>query len=303
VADADIEQRRVGKPWFAEGPPATALEGVVSRRPELAERWVAAALSANEGQALFLRHGGFLRELCVALLRILPEKGLRLRDHLFRTRGVGLIRDARTDTPIVDLALWGAPPVPVIANARRDMILDARSDLELFRVVLAAEVGRQTDWLHQESGRLLASDRVLDQARAITLAGFTNDSEAWEAVEARRQDVAESWVDRVVELSRGRRERDRFARDWFQRFTAARDEVRAWAAFRLFLQCVDRRFWVWRSEIEQNSPVEIYSDRRRRFLLFQEDALERILKKNESTWKKTFLGHRVLDREAWPWLS
>jgi hypothetical protein len=303
VADADIEQRRAGNPWFADGPPATALEAVARRRPDLAERWVAAALTPDEGQALLLRHGGFLQELCVALLRVLPERGLKLRDHLLRTRGIGLIRDARTDTPIVELALWDAPSLPAIANARRDMILDARSDLELFRIVLAAEVGRQTDWLYRESGRLLASDRLLDQARAITLAGFMSSSEVWEAVEGRRQDAARNWLDRVVELGRDRRARDRFARDWFECFTSARDEVRAWAAFRLFLQCVDRRFWVWRSEIEQNSPVETYSDRRKRFLLFQEDSLERVLKKNENTWKKTLLGGRVLDRELWPWLS
>ncbi len=68
------------------------------------------------------------------------------------------------------------------------------------------------------------------------------------------------------------------------------DAVRAWAAFRLFLQGVDRRWLLWhRSELDLAQGNAYYETRRRHLALNQREVGERIKEQSERA-AKTLCG-------------
>jgi hypothetical protein len=203
---------------------------------------------------------------------------------------------------MIDAALWSVPPTEAVSDARWKMIHEVRSDLELSRIALAAESGSQGAWLGSESERVLASGPLFDQARAITLIGLMTDA-AGEAVldewsRAKRPD----WLDEVIAVARKRRQRDGHARHWFEQFIHANDDVHAWAGFRLFLRCADRRFWIWRDELQNRAPFS-YTDKRKRYLSSQTNCIEKRMKEVDGALAKVFLAGRVLAGQVWPWNS
>lgn len=79
------------------------------------------------------------------------------------------------------------------------------------------------------------------------------------------------------------------------------DEAHAWAGFRLFLRCVDRRFWSWQPEFEALGNLR---ERRKREVFYQinRSTVENQIRANEQALEKTFLGSKVLEGEMAPWI-
>ena len=88
--------------------------------------------------------------------------------------------------------------------------------------------------------------------------------------------------------------------EWFRRFTTRPDTEGAFAAFRLFLRCVDRRYWVWRGRIVEDARLSAV---RRRYLAVSRDEIERAIKENEKDLEKRFLGTEIPENSVHPWLK
>ena len=304
VLDAADDQRRAGNLWFVTGPPQSTLEAVITSQPEIVTRWLAASVSESTDARLVYLHPAFFEELCMALLKVWPDRGVDLWHQLGTIQGLGLRRDEATQARLIDLALWRVESHGPVVEARRHLIREAKSDLELARLAIAAEVGGRTEWLCAELRKMLQSGRLLEAAQAIALAGLMSDSRVWEDVTVEFvRDKPRHWVDEFATTVRAWRERDGFARHWFTQFTVHTDDVEAWASFRLFLRCVDRRFWIWRSAIEDAAPGETYTDSRRRFLEYEISSVKEATQKNEQALKKTLLAGRVLQSQISPWLD
>jgi hypothetical protein len=301
VISAADEQTRAGNPWLVDGPPATALEAVCRARPELVSYWLDLTAPERQGEITF-RQAGFFERLCVALLTVRPADGLVLRNRLFDARGAGLTHWTETGVAMIDGALWSIACNQQIGEARWKMIRESRTDLDLSRVAVAAETGGQVSWLRDQLEGALSCDSLLDRSRAVTILGLMSDGKAESLFTSWASTKSADWVDSAVAVAQQRRKMDKSARHWFGQFVNANDDVHAWAGFRLFLQCVDRRFWVWRSELECAAPAT-FSDKRKRFLASQKSAIASRLKESDGPLKKVFGAAPVLNGQVAPWIT
>jgi hypothetical protein len=80
------------------------------------------------------------------------------------------------------------------------------------------------------------------------------------------------------------------------------DDVSAWAAFRLFLRCIDTRFWFWQEQIENDIEVTKVTKRRRDFFDNNIDNIRNAIRNNESEIAEQFLGQKLMKRQVWPWM-
>jgi hypothetical protein len=93
-----------------------------------------------------------------------------------------------------------------------------------------------------------------------------------------------------------------WAKHWFERFLTDEDSIGAWAAFRIFLHCVDSRFWLWQKR--SRCKVEVNHQLARR-IIFLEDNLHVVKKritKNEKDLEKHLFGQKTKPGQAWPWM-
>lgn len=105
----------------------------------------------------------------------------------------------------------------------------------------------------------------------------------------------------LVDTSLQRSERNAWAKHWFRRFLAPPNDIEAWAAFRLFLRCVDQRFWLWYEAMVNEK--EAVPSARRSFIDDNVDRIKQRARKNQRKIEKQFLGHEVKHRELWPWMT
>jgi len=169
----------------------------------------------------------------------------------------------------------------------------------LFEVVLLAKRGDAGEWLSQKIATLRDSNRDYDRARAWTLEGFSLSFDGNERLQEFVQSGEDSWVRDVAETALRNWKRDTWARYWFEHFLSESDRVKAWAAFRLFLRCVDRRFWLWLPDMLLNEAEPWKRD------AYQANRAEifSATEKNEKGWQDTLVGHKVKPNELWPWMK
>ena len=113
----------------------------------------------------------------------------------------------------------------------------------------------------------------------------------------------DTWVKKLFETSQYRWQKNDWAKHWFHRFLAIDDDVKAWAAFRLFLHCVDTRFWHWQMQLKAAVPEHELTPKRLDFLQDNLETIKNRIRKNEKPLRKQYLGHKILEDQAWPWMS
>lgn len=89
------------------------------------------------------------------------------------------------------------------------------------------------------------------------------------------------------------------ARIWFSEVLARRDPVEAWAAFRLFLRCVDRRFYLWKQTACASAP-DLPAVWRQHVEVNDQD-IRRGAERNEGRLSDSLFGHRIARDEIAPW--
>jgi len=142
-----------------------------------------------------------------------------------------------------------------------------------------------------------------EQARAMTLLGFLEDSES-EAILQPYCDMPRCWTQQVAKHALQHYKRNLWVKQWFQKFLENEDKVRAWACFKLFLKCVDRRFSLWEPEfVNEECLKNTRMEERVRFLRLNHNEVQNHIKENEKKRKETFLGEKVLKDKVWPWMD
>ncbi len=147
----------------------------------------------------------------------------------------------------IDSLTWLAFKLPSgqrVDVVRERFLENACTDESLFQIALAAQVNDATDWLKRVIRRDLEATAVYRTARALALIGFLDTDDVPDAL-GQQLNGRVGFLKDVARCARDRLEKNRRARVWFMNFLTHRDEVEAWAAFRLFLRCVDRRFHLW----------------------------------------------------------
>ncbi len=247
------------------------------------------ACTATFQRRVLLAEGVYLA-LCEALLHVDPAVGCRLWSALritLRMRHQGL---ARLDE-IIHL-LFRVPCGPEVTALRMHLLLPgvALSDQNLFEVALAANLNGCGDWLAGVIRNDLASEANWQRRRGLVLSGFTCGNEV-------RQ--PDAWPEGVLASDeaclRKRAGRRRYFEacscHWWQQFLQADDQIAAYAAWSLFLACVDRRAWNLIAAPFPIRPDHRELDRKKEVhLKLNIQELERTMGTHEETTAKTFLG-------------
>lgn len=194
---------------------------------------------------------------------------------------------------------WRPAYSPWEVDEVREHILEAaNTDELLFQIALAAQANRATDWLTQVIQRDLEAPEVCRVARALRLIGCLDEGplldEFRQALDGRT-----GFLGDVAHAARDRLERNWQARAWFEQFLKRRNPVEAWAAFRLFLRCADRRFYLWSDVLRHSTPdlPGLWQQQ----MSMNADDISRGTEKNEGKLTESLFGRRISRKELAPW--
>jgi hypothetical protein len=234
------------------------------------------------------------------LLTEVPDKGLELYWRLKETNIGARVIDHNSKIQLLDYSLFKIPDTPQARNAWQQKLEQCQTDRDLMEIAILAQFGNGSDWLW-----LYIQDRVhspipLEKTRAMAMLAFIDN--AYKLLKTLLKNPPDTWEKQLLELSLQRWQMNDWAKYWFHRFLRADDDVEAWASFRLFLRCVDTRFWHWEERIK--AEVEINKTIERRWIFFEDnlDTVHNRIRKNEQDLKKHYLGQKILNRQAWPWM-
>ncbi|CAK8712104.1 MAG: hypothetical protein CDV28_10229 [Candidatus Electronema aureum] len=294
-----VSLRKTGNNLFIEKFRIDALAEVVAACPEYVNQWLITAL--KQDTEMLVRCRGFYEALCEILLEHQPKQGERLFRRLHRENRLRLI-DYTTEILNLLFGLFRAGNSETVCNLRKSLLDNALYDDELFEIAFLAQKHDRNEWLEGTITEYLQSDFALDNAKGLFLLGFMDDHSAGERLDAWIAEKKPSWLHDCARKAKIIHERNQWAHHWFERFITHEETLQAWAAFRLFLRCVDRRFWLWGEEMIY-SPEVPYE----RFEHYRacRDSIMKATRKNEKNHFKlqeNLVGCKVQENQLWPWL-
>ncbi len=294
-------QRKAGNIWFATEFYSYALDKVVLQNPDLVASWVGELADQRERIRL-ITNRSFYEALCEVLLKQNPELGVDLYDFLVnRTEGLRVV-DSTTQIPLLRYSLFEAPWNRIIEERWKMHLDECKSDHDLLELTVLANKGDSREWLEKQIKIDLCSSAPFFKARATILWAFTGTDRAGEwLVQNSRPDLT-YWLAKVINTAKHYYDVNVWAKHWFRRFIEINNDNLAWASFRLFLRCADRRFWGWCKQFvnfETDNPQE-----RQRVTFFEAnlEAIQRAVKENEGEMGKSFLVNKILKDEVAPWM-
>jgi hypothetical protein len=246
----------------------------------------------------------FYECLCAALFNENHSQAQELYDCLQSERRKVTLYDCDTKISFLDYALFCGDEKLEIENLWQQRIKKCRSDLELLEISIVIQQTGKTNWLQSYIENSLGSLNSREFSYAITALGFIDDNFAAEKLTKLVETLPDIWRGKLAALSLERWQKNLWAKHWFAAFLNESDAVVAWSRFRLFLHCVDRRYWLWdKSIINETLKHDNYEIN----LEFLEDNIVDVLRhsiqKNENSLKQHFLGQKIAERQAWPWLE
>ena len=208
--------------------------------PGLVHGWIELLRGAAAPRRRALRNFG-IYVACALTHGEMPSKGVELLTLLQENTSFVQVRYTLAGLPLEAVALWWSAD-GVDVNRLRFARLDAcGNDQELALEAATAIYASKTAILKAYVHDRLRSPLPVDVARAITVAGFSNDALLASEVAA-NFDGDEGLLVTAARSSRYAMERHRWSEHWFDKMLTACTEEDFWAASILFLKVVDTRF-------------------------------------------------------------
>jgi len=268
------------------------LRAMYAVRPDLVRSWVDAVMcDKGVARSLLRRADAFYQSLCHALVNVDPRRAFELRDRL---RRIGHMRFLVTKAGSDELTAlpFSAPETPDALAARQAMLDEAMSDSALLDLATMATAFRRGDWIAEKARELASSPFLWRKAKGAMLATLSDLDEAVvdHLLSGVEEDVAGSWVERLIPAIREKHQRNGWARYWYRQFLAASSWDEAYAAFTLFLNATDRRCRLWMDvEDEEARRADGFDDRKLSYRRTNEDAVDRAIDVNEKGYHSRFL--------------
>ena len=187
--------------------------------------------------------------------------------------------------PIEADVLWSHGEIPEISALCTERLDDCTCDHEIAVEVLAAFAHNQENTLVSYVERLLSTREPAHIARALTVAGFSDESEFAEHALARFKG-AEGFVGEACVAGRSAYDRNKWSRHWYERLQIATTEVEFWRYSVLLSKIVDGRIDLWRSI----GPTERLFDA---FFPTLKGRIKQRIDRWTGKRKKTLFGDRV----------
>ena len=304
IDDVIEKQNAAGNYSYGRVFDLTGIDRVVEKYPEYIRNWLAAALSNTSYAASMLsRNSSFYSALCRILLKRGKEQGIALFWKLKETSEVVHSIDSVSKRDLLDIALFKAPATIAYKAAWERRLNQSTTDYELMNIAYLSQYGTGKVWLWSKIKKDMDSKVLIDRARSLILLAFFDDQKAFHIIQEFYANCSETWLKALAKKSRRHWNQNSWAKHWFKVFLTDRDKEKALSAFLLFLRCVDTRFWLWRPIAEKEMAGIDSFKHRSTFLSANLTSIYESINRNEKELSATFLGQKVLEREAWPWGS
>lgn len=296
LTEVNNNQIELGNYLFCEIPPQEVILEIVSQRPDLVDTWLTPIKSEynnTKAENIIQLASTFYSILCSVLLKINHPEGINLYKLLKNINRKIILKNYPTNICFLDYAIFKVIPNESIENQWKSRLESCNSDVELMKMTIAAQQGHACDWLDSYIETKLNSSAPFDFSIAVTILGFLETDDAFTRLSQLKGEQPNTWKKEIVNISLNRWQRNSWAKQWFDRFMNTNDRVMAWSYFRLFLRCVDSRFWLWKDEfICHASSNDFHS----LYLTFFEENINKIensIKKYEKELEKYFLCYKL----------
>ena len=170
------------------------------------------------------------------------------------------------------------------------------------KVAMLLQHAKATEWLWSYILRRIDAEAPIDRARVRVLLGFLDTDQALTTLQQLYRSDPDTWMKELTERARDQQNKRKWAKHWFNRFLTDSSDTSAWAAFRLFLNCVDTSFWFWCEDVQdKGSAIELHS-RRYTFMEDNSDNIRNAIKNNEKNITERLFGQKIINRQVWPWM-
>ncbi|HEY9772150.1 MAG TPA: hypothetical protein V6C71_27200 [Coleofasciculaceae cyanobacterium] len=273
------------------------LSVAIAQRPDLVDKWLEPIQGEqNETVRKVIRVGTvFYETLCYVLLERSHARAIELYRYLSQNESQIILKDAQTNTRYLDYALFQASPTESLEQEWLHQQENCHSDAELLELAIVAQLGQGESWLLSRIEQQLQSSAPRDFSHAVTMLGFLATDDAFEQLKKLATSQPDTWRKRLVEISMERWQRNSWAKHWFREFLTQGDRVMAWRGFRLFLQCGDKRFWLWKEELIGEASSQSFHQYYLNFLEDNTDTIKNAIgnSKYNQELEKTFLAHKT----------
>ena len=265
---------------------AKGMAAVIKARPDVISRWHALLIETDKVQKQCAHN------FAIVFAGAIAEIETTLSVSLFRAYAnvdpmIGRVF-GNASVPIRAEMLWSNGHIAAISALCVERLDDCCNDQELATEVLAALTNNQEKILASYVEKLMRTDEPVNIARALTVAGFSAESEFAEIAFSRFEEP-EGFIGEVYSAAKGAYDRNRWSKHWYERMRSAAIEVDFWRYFVLLSRIVDGRINVWRG---CDPNAELYNT----FFPTIKSSLERRISKWTEKRKKTLFGRKVPNR-------
>jgi len=293
-----------GNYWLDRPFPTEGMAESIQACPDLVKTWIEKVKGNNpDVQSKIRKASTFYMALCETLFDMPGWQSDA--ETLYRKCRTSLsrinIKEPGIELPYLVTVLMNAKPSVEVQALWEDELKSCRTDIDLLNFVLAIRAAKRTDsreWLQLRVDKDEKSSIPFFAARAITLRGFFEEKEdaQWLFIVVPDKSY---WIMDVLKIAKIRFFIEKDACHWFQQFCIELDNDLAWAYFRLFLKCCDRRCFFWMHDEIKANPL---SNDKTRFFRLNQQTVEKRCEENEKKWKEQFLGCKA-DSSLSPWIQ
>jgi hypothetical protein len=289
------EARAAGRQCFGRPLRGWGLRDLLARKPELTDKWMDPVVHREPTS---WDSTEFCRTMCIALGALDPDRSAQVLEYLREVRPSLLLTYKPFNLDSVTWLAFKIQSSPNLEKVRGQIVEEANTDELLFQLALAAQEVGAFQWLENIVRVDLQAPGVRRAARALTLIGFLDEGPLLGSLQHHLEHRI-GFLGDVANWAEERLRRNRWARAWFTRFLQSRDPVDAWAAFRLFMRCVDRRFYLWADQLRKRAiDLPILWDKQ---VAVNEQDISKAAEKNEGRLSDTLFGFRISKDEIAPW--
>lgn len=228
------------------------FEAIVTSDETFAGQWCELFMNVADSKLAALHN--LILLLAQAMARIDVAKAQSLFRRVQNAEPIVRITFGRAGVTLDMMASWAGPHDPILAEVRFARLDQASTDLDLSLEVLAASLSQQGELLEMYVDDRLGREEPAHVARAIMVAGFSDQSPFNDNVIATYSDTA-GMIGSAQDAAKYAYERNIWARHWFGRMCEAGDGEAFWRFAVLFSKIVDGRFSLWRGSFEKSSAA------------------------------------------------
>ncbi len=259
------------------------MAAVVSLCPDVIDRWHGLLVSSSDIQKrstyyFAIKFAAALAEKYTDLAVSVFAAYSRVKPLVSRVNGMARVS-------IEAEVLWSQGGVTEISELCMERLDNCTNDREISSDVLAAFAHNQEHVLASYVDRLLSTGEPQHIARALTVAGYSDESNFARDALA-RFDGAKGFVGDVQRAARDSYDRNSWSRHWYERMRAATTQMDFWRYSVLLSRIVDGRITLW-------GRFSLTEETFRAFIPTIKKSVEQRVELWNGKRKKTLFGDRV----------